>query len=79
MTALNKLVKRECQRTSDRGRPVIVSLEPGDLLGFRLKGCRMTYRLTLGKCFLLAAQAHAQEQKRLRKLAREQRRKEREL
>ena len=59
MTALQRLVKREAQRSHDHGRPIIVSLEPGDLIGFRLKGTRTAYRTTILACYSLAARTYA--------------------
>lgn len=38
-------------------RPVIVSIEPPDVIGFRLKGMRTTYYLTAGGCFMQAVKA----------------------
>lgn len=63
MTKLSRQVRRECCRTADRGRPIIVSLEPGDVLGFRAKGTRTTYRLPVHHCYLMAAAAAAEAAK----------------
>jgi hypothetical protein len=55
-----------------QNRPVIVSLEPPDLIGFRLKGTRRTYHLTAGRCYRLAVQAsieYDRKQKKARKAA----------
>ena len=55
MTRLTKPVRRECARTTDRGREIVLSLLPGDLLTFRRKGARTTYTLTIEAAYHLAA------------------------
>ena len=50
MTDLNKPVRRR-GRLPYRGRRIVVSLEPGDLLGFRLERTRRTEYLTIAGCY----------------------------
>ena len=66
MTILTKPVKRETSGlVLDRGmRRVLVTLEPPNVLAFRAKGCRRTYRLTVEAVFTLAVQAHVAAVKR---------------
>jgi len=52
-TKLIKSVKREMLAT-DRGRTLIVELEPGDILTFRAKGKKQRYSVSLHKAFNLA-------------------------
>ena len=57
MTRLDKPVRRETCRTQEQGRLLIVTLEPGDTIAFRQKGCRKTWKTTLSACFALAVKA----------------------
>ena len=77
MTSLTRTVRRECCRTAEHARPVIVTLEPGDLIRFRLKGTRTTYTTTLLACYHLAARIYATEQAKQRVATRKARRLER--
>lgn len=61
-TKLLKPVKREMLMGDDRGRPMIVTLEPGDMLTFRLKGKKTTYSVPLHSCFYLAMMNKMQEE-----------------
>lgn len=45
-------------------RPVIVSIEPPNIIGFRLKGMRTTYYLTAEGCFMQAVKAKIAHDKR---------------
>lgn len=55
MIKLEKAVRRLTTRSTDRkGVPLVVSLEPADLLTFRYKGKRRTVSVYLGHCFNLA-------------------------
>lgn len=50
MTNLNKPVRRRgC--VPYRGRRIVVSMEPGDLLGFRLERTRRTEYLPISACY----------------------------
>jgi hypothetical protein len=55
MVKLKRRVVRECTRTFRRRRPVVVGLEPGDVLTFRVKGTRERYTLTIGEAMYHAA------------------------
>jgi hypothetical protein len=66
MTALTRIVKRECPRTFERGRTIILELRPGDIIAVRAKGRRTTYETTVGAVFALAARTFGNEQKRLK-------------
>ncbi len=77
MIVIRRPVRRESFGTVfDRGRnrPVIVSIEPPNLLGFRLKGTRRIYYLTTEACFSMALKAalrlEAAEKKARRKTRR---------
>ena len=66
MTGLHKPVRRVSgvkQYERGKSRPIVVSLEPPGLVGFRLFGTRRTYRLPVGMLFILAARAQADIQK----------------
>jgi hypothetical protein len=57
VTRLDKPVRRETCRTQEQGRSLIVTLEPGDTISFRQKGCRKSWKTTLSACFALAVKA----------------------
>lgn len=59
-----------------RNRPIVLRLEAGTVR-CRLKGTRREYVIDARSVFFAAMRAHCAEQKRLKKLEREQRRKER--
>ena len=76
LTTLKRPIHREtAARAFERSehRPIIVSLEPPATLGFRLKGTRRTYRLSVYIAYKLAvisdanAARRAKEAKRGRK------------
>jgi len=70
-TMLNKTVKRESYASiyeAGKTRPIIITLEPPSVLGFRAKGTRRIFRLTAERCYMLAV-------KRLVDLEREEKRK----
>lgn len=70
MTRLTKKIQREATRTTDGRSSIIISLEPGDVIGFRAKRTRRTYRLPVSFCYRLAVESYVREQKRLKKLSR---------
>lgn len=45
-------------------RPVIVSIEPSGLVGFRLKGTRRTYYLMADACYCAALKADVNAQQK---------------
>ena len=49
-----KLARESCAsiHSQGRSRPVLIVIgPPGDVIGFRLKGCRQTYYLPVAHCF----------------------------
>lgn len=60
MTNLDKPISRVTSRQVDSGRQAVVTLEPGDTIAFRLKGCRYTVRTTLAACYSLAVKTEMQ-------------------
>jgi hypothetical protein len=79
MTKLKKAISREAMNTAEQGRPLMVTLEPGDTISFRQKGLRKVYRTTLAACFWLAVKTEAAEERRIKALARAERRNGRKL
>ncbi len=60
MTKLKQIVRRETFGTiysQGKDREVIVSLEPPNVIGFRLKGTQQTYYLTSDGCYMAAVKA----------------------
>jgi hypothetical protein len=53
-TPLTKPVRRELRSADRKGRALIVTLEPGDILTFRPKGAKRTISVYLGHAFNLA-------------------------
>ena len=74
MTLLNKPVRRETRCTFEQHRPIIVTLEPGDVIAFRQKGCRKTWKTTLGACFHMAVKAEVRAEQAAKAQARKVRR-----
>lgn len=66
-TALKKQVVRKCERSTYRGRPLIVMLMPGDILGMREAGRRTTYTAPLDRVFVMLARWYADEEIRRKK------------
>lgn len=73
MTDLRKPVRRVSigrRREKSKARAMIVSLEPGDLVGVRLQGTRQTFRLGIEQIYELAVRHHANKtDKRARQIA----------
>ena len=70
MTDLNRTVKRlSAGMVREAGKlwPVVISLEPPCVLGFRAKGCRRTYKLIANACYWLAVKADQQDRARQRR------------
>lgn len=74
MTKVKKPIYRETLVGTKGGifsagktRPVIVSIEPPNVLGFRLKGTRKTVYLTAEGCFLQALKLQLAAEKREKK------------
>jgi hypothetical protein len=69
MTPLHKPVQRVCAFTKSRGRKLIVTLAPGDLIEIReLRGKPLT--VTVQAVWDLACRAEAREQQKLRRRGR---------
>lgn len=58
-TELKKNVVRKCTNTSHKGRMLIVTLAPGDMIGMRQEGMRTTYWGSLESVFWVLAKQHA--------------------
>lgn len=65
-TALEKTIKRRTNATASRkgNRRIIVTLEVGDMLGFRLERTRQIYRVRVEDIFQKAALWHYEGQRR---------------
>jgi hypothetical protein len=55
-------------------RRIVVSLEPGDVLGMRLERTRTTYKATIDDVFRVLCNWHAQAEARKKREARKARR-----
>jgi hypothetical protein len=66
MTDLTKSIRR---RTcgNHRGARFVVTLEPGDVIGFRIERKRRTYHTTLAACFDLAVRMNVAAEKAAKK------------
>jgi hypothetical protein len=53
-TPLTKPVRRELRSADRKGRLLIATLEPGDMLSFRPKGSKRSVSVYLGQAFILA-------------------------
>lgn len=54
-TILKKAVRRQLLSSTDRkGRAILVTLEPGDMISFRPKGSKRSVSVYLGHCMSLA-------------------------
>lgn len=73
MTELRKRVSRltiSRRREQSKSRPLIVSLEPGDIIGIRLQGSRQTFRVSIEGVYEYAMTRHlARVEKRARQIA----------
>jgi hypothetical protein len=65
MVRLTRRVVRECCQTTDRGRPLVVALLPGDVIYIHRKGARVGYRLRVGRAYYAAASDLAAVARRL--------------
>ena len=67
MTELTKPVKRISNgliRECGQERQIIITLEPPDVLAFRAKGCKRSYRLTANVCYVMAVRAQHEAEQR---------------
>lgn len=73
MTELRKRVSRVTisrRREQSKSRPLVVSLEPGDVIGCRVQGSRQTFRVSIEGVFEYAMRLHlAKIEKRARQIA----------
>lgn len=73
MTELLKTVRRVTRgrrREQSKSRPLVVSLEPGDIIGCRLQGSRQTFRVSIEGVYEYALRLHlARVEKRARQIA----------
>jgi hypothetical protein len=53
------VVRLSTDRLGRFGRPLVVILGPGELIGFREHGCRRVYTTTIGACAALAVKQAA--------------------
>ena len=61
MTDLHKTIRRRSrEQFAHYRRRIVVSLEPGDVIGMRLERTRTTYRAPLASVFRTLADWHAQ-------------------
>lgn len=63
MTDLNRRVKRR-SLVPHRGRRIVVSLEPGDLIGLREERTRKTYYFPIAAAFDFAVKMYVAAQRR---------------
>ena len=80
MTDLKKPISRVSAgvvHESGKTRPIIVILEPPNIIKFRAKGCKRAYELTTEGCFRAAVEAHVRAEKRRKKKEKEAKKKAR--
>ena len=53
------VVRLSTDRLGRFGRPLVVILGPGELIGFRESGCRKVYTTTIGACAAMAVKQQA--------------------
>ena len=71
MTDLHKTIRRRSSTTfAHYHKRIVVSLEPGDVLGMRLERTRTTYRAPLASVFRTLADWHARAEARAKREAR---------
>lgn len=72
MTKLTKKLTRESDAAvyeRSKYRPIIVSVEPPDRIGFRLKGTQRSYTLPIAMCFRIAVEAEVEARRALKRKA----------
>ena len=71
MTDLHKTIRRRSHdQFAHYRKRIIVSLEPGDVIGMRLERTRTTYRAPLASVFRTLADWHARAEARAKREAR---------
>lgn len=66
-TKLNKPVSRESYASiheAGKARPIVITISPPSLIGFRAKGTRRTYWLTANSCYMAAVKAHVEDERK---------------
>lgn len=64
MTDLRKTVKRRAVSAAYRGRRIVVSLHPGDVIGFREERTRREYFLPISGAYTYAVRLEVDRRKR---------------
>ncbi len=72
ITDLHKTVKRRSTGTFDRAH-FVISLEPGDVIGFRRERSRKIFRITLAACYAMAVKAEVAAAKAAKMAAKKER------
>lgn len=70
MKTLDKPITRRCAVAAWNRRRLVVTLMPGDVLGFRLERCRQRYYIPLASCFSLAVKSYVAATAKPRRKAR---------
>ena len=71
MTDLHKTIRRRsCDQFAHYRKRIVISLEPGDVIGMRLERTRTTYRAPLASVFRTLADWHARAEARAKREAR---------
>ena len=71
MTDLHKTIRRRLrEQFAHYQKRIVVSLEPGDVIGMRLERTRTTYRAPLASVFRTLADWHARAEARAKREAR---------
>lgn len=64
MTDLRKTVKRRAVAAAYRGRRIVVSLHPGDVIGFREERTRREYFLSISGAYTYAVRCAVEQARR---------------
>ena len=71
MTDLHKTIRRRSrEQFAHYRRRIVISLEPGDVIGMRLERTRTTYRAPLASVFRTLADWHARAESKAKREAR---------
>lgn len=76
MTDLRKTVRRRAVSAAYRGRRIVVSLHPGDVIGFREERRQKEYFLPISGAYTYAVRLDVERRKREKAAARKARRAE---
>lgn len=61
MTILERKLRREVPEALAQGRPIIIELQPGGVIGLRQKGRRTVYYCTVSQVYSMAAKIYASQ------------------